>query len=199
MPEKRMRKQRVRTESTKCTCVSLCMHVCVCPCVSVWCVSVYTSVSECLCVCACGFHPAKSICAGAAMDKADLPQGLQAALSPAGDPEMCPLPSECSQLRGEGDIEGVERGFLSLVLLPALPTADWKLPSPTGRPRPYPTAPSLGPGQGWQRPEPEAGRRRGLGLQVTQSSCWLSCRALRPGLDRAASRWTEAHPFSLMF
>ena len=127
------------------------------------------------------------------------PQGLQAALSPAGDPEMCPLPSECSQLRGEGDLEGVERGFLSLVLLPALPTADWKLPSPTGRPRPYPTAPSLGPGQGWQRPEPEAGRRRGLRLQVTQSSCWLSCRALRPGLDRAASRWTEAHPFSLMF
>lgn len=76
------------------------------------------------------------------------PQGLQAALSPAGDPEMCPLPSECSQLCGKGDIEGVERGFFSLVLLPALPTADWKLRSPTGWPRPYPTAPSLGPGQG---------------------------------------------------
>ena len=84
-------------------------------------------------------------------------QGPQAALSPAKDPEMCPLASECFQLRGEGDIEWVERGFLSPVLLPALPTADWKFPSPTGRPRPYPTAPSLGPGQGWQRPEPGAG------------------------------------------
>lgn len=37
-----------------------------------------------------------------------------------------------------------------------------------------------------------------MGLQVTQSSCWLSFRAVRPGLDRAASRWTEAHPFGLM-
>ena len=47
MPEKRMRKQRLRTESTKCTWVSLCMHVCVCA-------YMYMYVSVFLCgVCLC--------------------------------------------------------------------------------------------------------------------------------------------------
>ena len=59
---------------TRVACVSLHMHVCACG----WegacfyaCGHAFTCAFM-LCVCACGFHPAKSICTGAAMDKADL-------------------------------------------------------------------------------------------------------------------------------
>ena len=85
------------------------------------------------------------------------PVGPQSPQSPAGDPGMCLPPSECPQLCGEGDIEGVEGGFLSLALLPALPTGGWTFPSPTRQPRPYPNSPQPG-GQG----------RAGSGLSLKQ-------------------------------